>query len=161
MPVARRVLPPRDGPRTWLRRCAYGRSDRGAFLYAMRMAGCLTLSVKSPMPWNSHGAAVAIGLDDPVAPANWRRYASTTLAGELDSAIAYVGPRACSEPNLALAWQRERVGTRCSLGEHAEAITRLERAIQLSPPRFASPTISTPAWAGRISLLVITTKLHP
>ena len=55
-----------------------------------------------------------------------------TLAGELDSAIAYVDRAIVLNPNLALAWSVSGWG-RAYLSDHANAIVRLERAIRLSP----------------------------
>ncbi|GEP61892.1 adenylate/guanylate cyclase domain-containing protein [Reyranella soli] len=75
--------------------------------------------------------AVAIGLDDPLALVTGAATLAT-LAGELDSAIAYVDRALVLNPNLALAWSVSGWG-RVYLGEHVDAITRLERAIRLSP----------------------------
>jgi adenylate cyclase len=55
-----------------------------------------------------------------------------TLAGELESGIAYADRAIVLNPNLALAWSVSGWG-RAYLGEHADAIVRLERAIRLSP----------------------------
>jgi tetratricopeptide (TPR) repeat protein len=75
--------------------------------------------------------AVAFGMDDPIALVTGGA-ALATLAGELDSAIAYVDRAIVLNPNLALAWSVSGWG-RAYLGDHANAIVRLERAIRLSP----------------------------
>src|SRR5262249_40587379 len=58
--------------------------------------------------------------------------ALATQAGEVENAIAYVDRAIVLNPNLALAWSVSGWG-RVYLGEHADAIVRLERAIRLSP----------------------------
>ena len=75
--------------------------------------------------------AVAIGMDDPVALVTGGA-GLATLAGELEKGIAYVDRAIVLNPNLALAWSVSGWG-RTYLGEHADAIVRLERAIRLSP----------------------------
>ena len=75
--------------------------------------------------------AVAVGMDDPIALVTGGA-ALATLAGELDKAIAYVDRAIVLNPNLALAWSVSGWG-RAYLGEHADAIVRLERAMRLSP----------------------------
>jgi TolB-like protein/class 3 adenylate cyclase len=75
--------------------------------------------------------AVAIGMDDPVALVTGGAVLAT-LAGELENAIAYVDRAIILNPNLALAWSVSGWG-RAFLGQHTDAIVRLERAIRLSP----------------------------
>ena len=75
--------------------------------------------------------AVAIGMDDPVALVSGGA-GLAYLAGELENGIAYVDRAIVLNPNLALAWSVSGWG-RAYLGEHADAIVRLERAIRLSP----------------------------
>jgi TolB-like protein len=75
--------------------------------------------------------AVAIGMDDPVALSGGACLAMLA-AGELENGIAYVDRAIVLNPNLALAWSVSG-WLRAFLGEHADAIVRLERAIRLSP----------------------------
>jgi adenylate cyclase len=75
--------------------------------------------------------AVAIGMDDPVALLLGGGGVAD-LAGELENGIAYVDRAIVLNPNLALAWSVSG-WLRSFLGEHADAIVRLERAIRLSP----------------------------
>ena len=75
--------------------------------------------------------AVAVGMDDPVALLSGGT-ALANLAHELENAIAYVDRAIALNPNLALAWGVSG-WLRVYLGEHADAIVRLERAIRLSP----------------------------
>jgi adenylate cyclase len=75
--------------------------------------------------------AVAAGMDDPIALVSGGT-GLAYLAGELESGIAYVDRAIVLNPNLALAWSVSGWG-RSYLGDHADAIVRLERAIRLSP----------------------------
>ena len=75
--------------------------------------------------------AVAIGMDDPVALVTGGAGLGT-LAGELENALVYVDRAISLNPNLALAWSMSGYG-RMYLGDHSDAIARLERAIRLSP----------------------------
>jgi len=70
-------------------------------------------------------------MDDPVALVTGGAVLAT-LAGDLESAIAYVDRAIVLNPNLALAWSVSGWG-RAYLGHHADAIVRQERAIRLSP----------------------------
>jgi len=70
-------------------------------------------------------------MDDPVALVTGGGTLAV-LADELENAIAYVDRAVVLNPNLALAWAVSGWG-RMYLGDHAEAISRVERAIRLSP----------------------------
>src|SRR5262249_26746590 len=71
--------------------------------------------------------AVAVGMDDPVALVTGGGGLGY-LAGELENGIAYVDRAIVLNPNLAFAWGVSGWG-RAHLGEHVDAIERLERAI--------------------------------
>jgi adenylate cyclase len=75
--------------------------------------------------------AVGIGMDDPMALVTGGAGLGT-LAGEVEDALVYVDRAISLNPNLALAWSVSGWG-RTYLGDHFEAIARLERAIRLSP----------------------------
>jgi adenylate cyclase len=75
--------------------------------------------------------AVAVGMDDPVALLSGGA-GLAQLAGEPENGIAYVDRAIVLNPNLALAWSVSG-WLRACLGEHSDAIVRLERAIRLSP----------------------------
>jgi tetratricopeptide (TPR) repeat protein len=75
--------------------------------------------------------AVSIGMDDPVALLLGGGGLGD-LAGETESGIVYVDRAIVLNPNLALAWAVSG-WLRMYLGEHTDAIVRLERAMRLSP----------------------------
>jgi tetratricopeptide (TPR) repeat protein len=101
--------------------------------------------------------AVAIGIDDAVALVTGGA-ALATLAGELENGIAYTDRAILLNPNLALAWSTSGWG-RAFLGEHADAIVRLERAIRLSPLDLLAHHFYTGmGWAHLLP--VVTTRLH-
>jgi adenylate cyclase len=76
--------------------------------------------------------AVAVGMNDAVALVSSGGGLAYLVAGELENAIAYVDRAIVLNPNLAFAWGVSGWG-RAYLGEHLDAIERLERAIRLSP----------------------------
>ena len=75
--------------------------------------------------------AVAIGMDDPVALGRVAEAWAIWLVS-LKTGSPYVDRAILLNPNLALAWSVSG-WLRAYLGEHADAIERLERAIRLSP----------------------------
>ena len=96
--------------------------------------------------------AVAIGMDDPVALL-FGGGGLGDLAGETESGIVYVDRAIALNPNLSLAWGVSG-WLHMYLGEHTDALVRLERAMRLSPLdlhayRFYTAVAWTHLYAGR------------
>ena len=89
-------------------------------------------------------------MDDPVALVSGGT-GLAYLAGEIENGIACVDRAIVLNPNLAFAWSVSGWG-RVYLGEHADAIVRLERAIRLSPRDLLAYHIYTGmGWANLFS----------